>query len=148
MKVYVASSWRNHAQPEVVKALRSAGHQVYDFRNPHQNGSGFRWSDISPQWESWTPERFIEGLEHPLAQQGFDSDYKALDWADAVVMVMPCGRSAHLELGYGAGQKKTTVIMVTQAEPELMYKMATHLVTSTEQMLTALQNEHETAPGG
>ena len=94
------------------------------------------------------PETFIEGLEHTLARKGFDSDYQALDWADAVVMVMPCGRSAHLELGYAAGQKKITVIMVTEAEPELMYKMATHLVTSTQQMLAALQNEQEIAPGG
>jgi nucleoside 2-deoxyribosyltransferase len=148
LKVYVASSWRNDAQPGIVEALRKAGHQVYDFRNPHQNGTGFHWSDISPQWESWTPETFIEGLEHPLARKGFDSDFQALDWADAVVMVMPCGRSAHLELGYAAGQKKTTVIMVTEAEPELMYKMATHLVTSTQQMLAALQNEQEIVPGG
>ena len=65
-----------------------------------------------------------------------------------MVWVMPCGRSAHLELGYAAGQKKTTVIIVTEAEPELMYKMATHLVTSTQQMLAALQNEPETAKGG
>ena len=143
MKVYVASSWRNEAQPGVVTALRAAGHQVYDFRNPQQNGSGFHWSDISPDWQSWTPEEFKEGLEHPLAEKGFASDYEALDWADAVVMVMPCGRSTHLELGYAAGQKKTTVIMLTEAEPELMYKMATHLVTSTQQMLDALQAEQE-----
>ena len=148
LKVYVASSWRNDAQPGVVEALREAGHQVYDFRNPHENGSGFHWSDISPQWENWTPEMFIEGLEHPLARKGFASDYQALDWADAVVMVMPCGRSAHLELGYAAGQKKTTVIMLTAAEPELMYKMASHLVINTEQMLAALQSRPETAPSG
>ena len=146
MKVYVASAWRNDAQPAVVKALRNAGHQVYDFRNPY--GSGFHWSDISPQWERWTPEKFIEGLEHPLAEKGFDSDFQALDWADAVVMVMPCGRSAHLELGYAAGQKKTTVIMLTAAEPELMYKLASHLVTSTEQMLAALRSQQETSSWG
>ena len=70
MKIYVASSWRNDAQPGVVEALRGAGHQVYDFRNPHAKGSGFHWSDISPLWESWTPEKFIEGLDHPLAQRG------------------------------------------------------------------------------
>ncbi len=148
MKIYVASSWRNDAQPGVVEDLRRAGHKVYDIRNPNQNGSGFHWSDISPEWESWTPDKFIEGLEHPLAQNGFASDFEALDWADAVVMVMPCGRSAHLELGYAAGQKKTTVIMVTEAEPELMYKMATHLVINTEQMLAALQSQPETASGG
>ena len=33
-RIYVASSWRNKYQPEVVAALRKAGHEVYDFRNP------------------------------------------------------------------------------------------------------------------
>ena len=148
MKVYVASSWRNDAQPGVVDALREAGHQVYDFRNPQQMGLGFHWADISPDWQRWTPEQFVEGLGHPLADRGFASDFQALDWSDAVVMVMPCGRSAHLELGYAAGQKKTTVIMLTEAEPELMYKMATHLVTTTQQMLAVLQTEQKADPVG
>jgi DNA (cytosine-5)-methyltransferase 1 len=46
MKIYVASSWRNEQQPEVVKALRDAGHEVYDFRNPSETDKGFAWSDI------------------------------------------------------------------------------------------------------
>lgn len=33
MHIYVASSWRNTYYPEVVQALRDAGHEVYDFRN-------------------------------------------------------------------------------------------------------------------
>lgn len=33
-KIYVASSWRNKYFPEVVDALRAAGHQVYDFCKP------------------------------------------------------------------------------------------------------------------
>ena len=40
-KIYVASSWRNKYQPEVVAALRKAGHEVYDFRNPKDNPGGF-----------------------------------------------------------------------------------------------------------
>ena len=37
-RIYVASSWRNKYQPEVVAALRKAGHGVYDFRNPEDKG--------------------------------------------------------------------------------------------------------------
>jgi hypothetical protein len=33
-KIYLASSWRNERQPELVRILREAGHEVYDFRNP------------------------------------------------------------------------------------------------------------------
>lgn len=31
---FPASSWRNEIQQEIVSSLRSAGHEVYDFRNP------------------------------------------------------------------------------------------------------------------
>lgn len=34
-KIYVASSWRNPFQQEVVNILRDLGHEVYDFKNPH-----------------------------------------------------------------------------------------------------------------
>ena len=49
-KIYVASSWRNAWQPEVVIALRAAGHEVFDFRHPWKGYDAFRWSDIDEAW--------------------------------------------------------------------------------------------------
>ena len=135
----MASSWRNIVQPDVVRILIEAGHEVYDFRNPNKKEPGFHWSDIDSDWEQWSSEKLIDGLEHPLASKGFTTDMEGLDWADAVVMVMPCGRSSHLELGYAVGKKKRTVILLSQSEPELMYKMADYLVTEIDQMLIALE---------
>ena len=45
MKIYVASSWRNKYQQDVVKELREYGHDVYDFKNP-PNSTGFNWKQI------------------------------------------------------------------------------------------------------
>ena len=123
MKVYVASSWRNKRQPAVVTALRLDGHEVYDFRNP-PNRSGFAWAQIDPNWETWTVEQYIGHLDHPEAVAGFAEDIGALTDAEVTVLVMPCGRSAHLELGYAAGAGQRTAILVDESEPELMYKMA------------------------
>jgi hypothetical protein len=145
MKIYVASSWRNEKQPEVVRALRAAGHDVYDFRNPMatggnrgRRGKGFSWSEISPDWQKWTPEQYIEALDHPAARDGFGSDMDALKWCDACVMVQPCGRSASLELGWCAGAGKPTIILLAPGEPELMVLMATELVTTIEELRDAL----------
>nr|DAI36486.1 MAG TPA: Nucleoside deoxyribosyltransferase [Caudoviricetes sp.] len=44
-KIYVASSWRNQHQPQVVSFLREQGHEVYDFRHP-AGKTGFQWSQI------------------------------------------------------------------------------------------------------
>ena len=101
MKIYVASSWRNPIQQEIVAFLRSAGDDVYDFRNPAPGQHGFAWSEVNPDWLNWTPEQFIEDLYswHPAVERGFDLDKAALDWCDVCVLVLPCGRSAHLETG-------------------------------------------------
>ena len=46
-KIYVASSWRNSYQQDVVSFLRSEGHEVYDFTHPNGDMSyGFSWSSI------------------------------------------------------------------------------------------------------
>lgn len=40
-KIYVASSWRNSFQLDVVSFLRNEGHEVYDFKNPPHGNGGF-----------------------------------------------------------------------------------------------------------
>ena len=130
-RIYVASSWRNALQPAIVAFLRSEGHEVYDFRNPAPGNNGFAWSEVDQDWLSWTPERFAELLySSPTAQRGFGFDKAALDWCDTCVLVLPCGRSAHLEAGYAAGQGKRTLFYLhpDKFEPELMYLLGSGLV--------------------
>ncbi len=88
-KIYVASSWRNKYYPEVVEALRAAGHDVYDFRNPPHGGNGFRWTDIDENAPNWSFEEYSEGLHHPKAERQFAADLEALEWADTCVLVLP-----------------------------------------------------------
>lgn len=59
-KIYVASSWRNVFQQDVVDILRDLGHEVYDFKNPPHGNGGFQWSDIDPDWQNWTTEQYRE----------------------------------------------------------------------------------------
>jgi len=123
--IYVASSWRNKRQPEVVDRLRKEGFTVYDFRQPMPGDQGFHWSDIDPAWKSWTPAQFRDALKHPVACAGFAIDYNGMQKCDACVLVLPCGRSAHLEAGWFVGAGKPLHILLTDGEPELMYRFAT-----------------------
>ena len=123
-KIYVASSWRNPFYPSVVEALRKAGHEVYDFRNPPHGGSGFHWTNVDESAAEWTFPQYLEGLHHPLAEKQFTADLKALEWADICVLVLPCGRSAHTEAGWCKGKGKRTFVYIPEMqEPELMYKL-------------------------
>lgn len=138
MKIYVASSWRNNKQPSVCAVLRNCGHEVYDFRNPEDEDNGFHWSDIDPAWQNWTPEQYRNNLFHPIAKNGYQKDFKAMVWADACVLVMPCGRSAHLEAGYFVGAGKILIILIDDSEPELMYKLADNICISIDDVCTCL----------
>lgn len=138
-KIYLASSWRNIHQPEVLVALRGY-HDVYDFRNPKEGDSGFHWEEIDKRWQYWTRSEYRVALSNPLANSGFKSDFDAMKWADTCVLLLPCGRSAHLEAGYFVGAAKPLHIYLAdpQTEPELMYKMATGIHCTMDELINAL----------
>ena len=142
MKIYVASSWRNKPrQQEVVVALREAGHEVYDFTHPTEENSGFSWSSVDPAWKNWTVDEFRTlGLQHPLADQAFTFDSTAMEASEVCVLVNPCGKSAHLEAGYMAGQGKLVYAIIRdEDEPELMYKLLTGIVKNIEELILVLK---------
>lgn len=138
--VYVASSWRNPLQVAVCRALTVSGIDCYDFRNPTEDTHGFHWSEVMPNFNEdeqlADADEYIEALKHEVADEGFHRDFDAMKRADACVLVLPCNRSAHLELGWMVGQGKRTAIMLdvnpdtNQVTPELMYKMVDYIAPS------------------
>ncbi|MGB0969407.1 MAG: hypothetical protein ACPGVG_00390 [Mycobacterium sp.] len=119
--------------------------KFYDFRNPATGGptavasEGFGWSSIDRDWKAWSPPQFLAALQHPLSLAGFANDWNAMNWADTFVLLAPCGRSAHLEVGWAVGAGKPTCIRLADGEePELMYKMA-FLVDSDRLLLEWLE---------
>lgn len=122
MKIYLASSWRNTFQAEVLSLLRRAGHEVYDFKNPAPDNTGFGWRQTIDR-PITTGTDLLEALAHPRACEGFGFDFNAMKWAEACVLLLPCGNSAHLEAGWFAGQGKPVAVYCPELrEPELMYK--------------------------
>ncbi len=141
-KMYVASSWRNQYQPRIVNLLREEGHEIYDFRNPKKNDNGFHWSEIDPNWQEWSPSEYRKALWNPIAEDAFKSDMDALKWADAIVLLLPSGRSAHSEAAWGCGQGTPVVVHIPErCESELMYKMF-NVITCTDIELREIVNIH------
>ena len=127
--VYVASSWRNQIHPEVVRSLRAHRHAVYDYRQ----GAGTR-HDGDPLMADAAD--YAAALEQPAAVRAFKLDYAAMRAADTFVLVLPCGRSAHLELGWAVGAGKRTAILIDDpGTPELAWRMVDKLTTSLDDLL-------------
>jgi hypothetical protein len=106
--IYVASSWKNEAHSGVCRILEAAGLEVYDFKA----NAGFHWSEVDKFYKDWKPDEYIAKLNHPAAERGFQRDFEALERCDVCVLVLPCGRSAHLELGWSVGARKRTAILL------------------------------------
>lgn len=63
---------------------------------------------------------------------------KALKSAEVVVLVLPCGRSAHLEFGYAcalAGVRTAIYSSSEQEMPDLMVKMADQFFTKIDSLI-------------
>lgn len=125
MKVYIIGSLRNAKVSDLAIRLRAVGLEVFD-----------DWMSCGPQaddiWQEYEKKRgrsYKEALNGHFACNGFALDKKHIDEADVVVLLMPGGKSAHLELGYAAGIGKRTYILFDE-QPErfdLMYKFATDI---------------------
>lgn len=78
-----------------------------------------------PKIDAVSPETYLRVIEDPVAWAGFTLDYEAMQKADAFVLVLPCGRSAHLELGWALGRGLPCAVLLDDpVTPELMYKIA------------------------
>jgi len=114
------------------------GHDVYDFRK-----NSFKWEDLLPGHHVDTihPAVHQKLLGEKPTVAAYAADMTALREADMVVMVCPCGSSAHMEAGWGVGAGKELIIYQQDPQrPDVMYKMGT-LVTSACQLRAAIVDE-------
>ena len=110
LKIYLASSWRNaEAVMIIYNCLIRHKFEVDCFCNQEGNRIGFNIAEcLEKSGHNIYDVDAISVLEHPAVASKFKiaytEDKKWLDWANCVIMLMPCGRSAHLESGYMKGK--------------------------------------------
>lgn len=103
MRIYIASSCKNEKEVlELARVLREHGHEVDAFCEERPGRKVFKESDIK-NIEKYDAKEF---LKLPEVKKGFREDKKWIDWADCCILLLPAGRSAHLELGYSVGKEK------------------------------------------
>jgi hypothetical protein len=136
--IYLIGSLRNSAVPELAQALRWDGHNVFD----DWYAAGPEADDYWQKYEKQRGHSYALALEGFAAQHVFLFDKKHLDRCDTAVLMLPAGKSGHLEFGYMIGQGKRGIILLDK-EPErfdVMYAFATRVVSSREELFDALRS--------
>ena len=137
MKIYVASSWKNKHQPEVVDRLRNEGHEVYDFKDA---ANAFDWRNLNFVG-GWNPDSCRQVLEHSQVRRAFTADMQALRLCELCVIVTPCGNSAHMEAGWAVGANKKLIIYYAEGtnSPDVMHLMADAVVVGVTELIAEVK---------
>lgn len=134
--IYVIGSLRNPQVPVVARQLREAGLDVFDdwfAAGPHADDA---WRD----YERARGHTFPQALQGWAARNVFVFDHTHLNRCEAAVLVLPAGKSAHLELGWCIGKGKPGFILL-DADPDrydVMYGFA-HVCATTDILIQNLE---------
>ena len=134
--IYVMGSLRNPLIPEIGNRLRKEGHTAFE----DWWGAGKIADDSWQAYENMRGRSYKEALKGIAANHIFKLDKEHLDKSDSGVLVMPAGKSAHLELGYLIGQGKPGYVLFDK-EPErfdVMYLFAKGIFFDIEELVTEL----------
>ena len=135
-KLYLIGSLRNPAVPFVAESIRDLGFDVFDDWFAAGKIADDSWRD----YETARSRSYAEALRGYAARHVFDFDMEHLNASDAAVLLLPAGKSGHLELGYILGQGKPGYVLF-DAVPErwdVLYQLATDVFFEQEALLGAL----------
>lgn len=146
MKVYLAGSLRNrdYITTIAVELQKQLGCEVFaDWAATS--------ADADDSWKHYEQSRgvsYIEALKRPAAQNVFLFDKKHIDESDVMVVAMPAGKSAFLELGYHLGKGKPGYILLDPKEDrwDVMFNFATGVHDKLSELVGAIQSAHMTFP--
>jgi hypothetical protein len=74
----------------------------------------------------------------PIHRHHFEEDMEGLENAETVVMLLPCGKAAHMEAGVAFGLKKKMVLIGEVEKPETLYLMFTDHYPDIESFLESI----------
>ena len=138
-KVYIIGSLRNPEVSKLAKDIREQFPSVEVFDD--WMAAGPEADDFWRDYEKAKGNSLEEALKGYAAQHVFNYDKGHLDTSDVVILMLPAGKSGHLELGYSIGKGKRSAILL-DSQPDrydVMYAFADKVTDSKEALIQWLK---------
>jgi len=138
-KLYLIGSLRNDNIPAIANRFRELGFDVFDdWYSPGAHAD--------EEWKRYEKKRgriYIEAIKGYHAKHIFNFDYQHLNESDICVLILPAGKSGHLEFGYMRGLKRKCYILL---EPDsdrwdIMYVFADGIFTTIDELEEELKKD-------
>lgn len=134
--IYLIGSLRNPAVPEFANRLRREGFYVFDDWYAAGPEADDKWRD----YEKARGHTYIEGLDGLAANHVYQFDRFHLTRCDTAVLMLPAGKSGHLELGWMLGRDKLGYILLDDPDRwDVMYKFADGVFTDPDKLIEELK---------
>ena len=136
-KLYIIGSLRNPKIPKIANELREEGFEVFDDWFAAGPEADDKWRDYERKHRRRTLPEALKGL---AARHVYNFDMEHLEAADGVVLVLPAGKSAHMEFGWARRAGKIGIVLLA-GEPtryDVMYRIASAVVYSIQGVVTEL----------
>lgn len=139
---FISSRWRNkEAVIDLANKIRGKGRNVYCFLE----GDGAEY-ELKKSEENHDPEEFMQMFESipewrhdPRVREIFDVDMQALKESETLILLLPAGKSSHLETGIAYGMGKKCILVGEQQETESLYLIFNEMYSSIENFITSLK---------
>ncbi len=134
--IYLIGSLRNPEIPQVGVQLRDLGFDVFDDWFAGGEIADDSWRD----YERCRGHTYQQALRGYAAKHVFEFDLYHINRCDIGVLVLPAGKSGHLELGY-VMPKPTYVLMDDPERWDVMYQFATGVAFAMDELTEMLKKE-------
>lgn len=136
MKYFIASRWRNRAILDpLVERIRAAGHDAYYFVEKTVTKHA---RDLEPEEYMKKYEAIKNWREDPYCKEIYEQDLGGLKQCETLLLVLPAGKSAHMEAGIAHGLGKRTILVGPVEETESLYLAFDEWYPSIEEFVESL----------
>jgi hypothetical protein len=132
---FVSGRWRNRDNIlDLVRNIREKGYTVYCF---------FEASHAIERVKN-DPEESMKHFEKrdwrndPYVKEVFDNDMTGEKNSDTFVMLLPAGKSCHIEAGAAYGMGKKCILIGEQKEAESLYLIFDEMYPTVEEFLETI----------
>lgn len=134
-RIYLIGSLRNQEVQVLAGKLRALGYEVFD----DWHAAGPEADDYWQKYEIARGRTYKEALSGAAAKNVYQFDKRNLDASDVCILVMPAGKSGHLELGYCCGQGKHTAVFFPEdfvvERYDVMYQFAEFIAENEAELI-------------